>query len=500
MIRPFDDTGIERGPDGILRYMDRPASLVEVLQTTVARDPSAEALVELDGDRLTYGQLWDRAARLAGGLRSRGVTRGDRVAINLPNGIDWCTAFFGTQLAGAAAVPVNTRFSSDEVDHVVTDSGAVLAIDAHHPLPTGDPYVDEEVGPEDIAAIFYTSGTTGFPKGAITTHLNLVSNNESCRRALRVAPGERVRNLISVPLFHVTGCNSQLLFTTELGGTSVLMPTFTVEPFLQAITDERIDMLTSVPAIYLLAISHPGFAQTDVTSVRWLSYGGAPISPDDVRRVRRAFPNARLGNGFGLTETASLGSYLPDEHCETRPETVGLAVPVVDLAIDRPDPLTGAGELLVRGPNVVRGYWNKPEATAEAFVGGWLHTGDIATIDDDGFVQIVDRRKDMVNRGGENVYCIEVENAIAAHPGVAEVAVVGVADDLMGEKVGAVVVPAPGTDLEAGELVDFLTGRIADFKVPQYVAVRTEPLPRNPSGKVVKQPLRDGTEWGAPLR
>lgn len=500
VIRPFDSSGIVRGEDGILRYLNRPTSLVAMLTEVAERDPAAEAIVELGGRRLSYGELLDEVSRVAGGLRDVGVGRGDRVAINLPNGVDWCLAYFGTIFAGGIVVPINTRFSQSEVDYVVDDSGARLLVSAGDALPTGEPYVDAGLEPEDVAAIVYTSGTTGFPKGAVTTHANLLSNNESCRRALFLEPGTRVRNLISVPLFHVTGCNSQLLLTTELGGASVIMPAFSVDGFLDAIVDERIDMLTSVPAIYLLAISSPRFASTDVSTVRWISYGGAPIAPDTVRRLREEFPDARLGNGFGLTECASLATYLPHEYCETRPETVGFAVPVVELVIDDPDPRTGAGELLVRGPNVVKGYWNKPEATAGTFVDGWLRTGDVAVLDDEGFLQIVDRRKDMVNRGGENVYSIEVENALISHPSVAEAAVVGVPDDVMGEKVGAVVVPVDGATVDVDELIAHVAGLIADFKVPQYLIVQPVPLPRNPNGKVLKQMIRDLTQWGTPLR
>jgi acyl-CoA synthetase (AMP-forming)/AMP-acid ligase II len=208
-----------------------------------------------------------------------------------------------------------------------------------------------------------------------------------------------------------------------------------------------------------------------------------------------AFPNARVGNGFGLSETSSVATFLPHEYAHLRPETVGFAAPVVDLDLYEPDKETGVGELLVRGPNVVRGYWNKPEATAEAFVDGWLHTGDMARIDAEGFVQIVDRKKDMICRGGENVYCVEVENALAAHPAVFEVAVIGVPDEVMGEKVGAVLVPRPGQHLDADNVLSFALKHLADFKVPQYLSIRTEPLPRNPGGKILKAKLRKEIDW-----
>ncbi|GAA1037000.1 class I adenylate-forming enzyme family protein [Virgisporangium ochraceum] len=502
MTSPFDTTGTTVGSDGIRRYDGLPGSLVELLRGAVARSAGSgagrEAVVELGDVRLTFQELWDAAARVSGGLRSEGVRRGDRVTIRLDNGADWVVAFFGTVLAGAIVVPVNTRFSDEEVAYVVGDSGAAFTFVPGEPLPDGEPYVADDPAPDDPAAIFYTSGTTGFPKGAVTTHANFLSNCETCRRVLGLERHEPIRTLVSVPLFHVTGCNSQLLVAVYLGGTTVVMPQFEVNAFLDAIAAERIDILTTVPAIYWLAISQPRFADVDVSGVRNLSYGGAPIAPDLVGRLVKAFPRARVGNGFGLTETSSVTSYLPHAYVE-HADSVGFAAPVCDVRIDSPSP-DGVGELLVRGPNIVAGYWNKPAETAEAFVDGWLHTGDLARIDDRGLIYIVDRLKDMINRGGENVYCVEVENALAGAPGVFEAAVVGVPDDMMGEKVGAVLVPAPGAGIDVAAVLSYLDGRVARFKVPQYVAVRAEPLPRNPGGKILKRRVRDETDWGDPLR
>jgi long-chain acyl-CoA synthetase len=457
-------------------------------------------LVELGGERLSYQEVWDRSARVAGGLRAAGINRGDRVAIRLANGNAWALAFFGIELLGAVAVPVNTRFSESEIDYVVTDSGASYVFEPGADLPDGAPAVVDDLGQKDLAAIFYTSGTTGFPKGAMTTHENFLSNSETCKRVIGFQDGQAVRNLISVPMFHVTGCNSQLIITTQMGGTTVIMPAFDVQPFLRAVEDERINVLTSVPAIFWLAMNQPNFADFDVSQVRWVSYGGAPTPPDVIAKLLESFPNARLGNGFGLTETSSVSTFLPHEYCQARPETVGFAAPVVELDLADVDPASEVGELLIRGQNIVAGYWNKPQQTAETFVDGWLHSGDLARVDDDGFVQIVDRLKDMVNRGGENVYCVEVENALVQHSGVFEVAVMGVPDKMMGEKVGAVVVLRPGVTAEGKEIADFARELIADFKVPQFVSFRSEPLPRNPGGKVLKPILRKETEWGDQLR
>jgi acyl-CoA synthetase (AMP-forming)/AMP-acid ligase II len=500
MIRPFDYSGITRDARGIAHYDNRPASLVEMLRLTVERSPDHEAIVEVGGERINYHELWERAARTSGGLRAAGVGRGDRVAIRLGNGLSWVLAFFGTEMAGAIAVPVNTRFSESEVDYVVKDSGAAYVFTPGEALPDGPPLVVDDLQASDVAAIFYTSGTTGFPKGAMTTHENFLTNSETCRRVVKLPTDGSIRNLVSVPLFHVTGCNSQLIPTAETGDTLVIMPMFEVQAFLKAIADERINLLTSVPAVYWFAINQPNFKDLDTSRVKWVSYGGAPIAPDLVARIMEEFPHARVGNGFGLTECSSVATFLPHEYARLRPETVGFAAPVVDLDLFEPDPQSGVGELLIRGANVVKGYWNKPEATAETFVDGWLHTGDLARLDRDGFVQIVDRKKDMICRGGENVYCVEVENALAAHPAVFEVAVIGVADEMMGEKVGAVVVPRPGQSLDVGDLLAFARKHLADFKVPQYIVIRKEPMPRNPGGKMLKPLLRKETAWGKPVR
>jgi acyl-CoA synthetase (AMP-forming)/AMP-acid ligase II len=313
MISPFDTSGVVRGPDGIKRYEGLPPSLVHMLRNSVDRGPGVEALVETGGGpRLAYRELWDRAARVAGGLRAAGVDRGDRVAIRLGNGVDWVLAFFGTILAGGIVVPVNIRLADDEVRYVVTDSGAAFVFMPGEPLPDGEPYATDDLAPADPAAIFYTSGTTGFPKGAVTTHENFLSNCETCRRILRLGGHDSgMRILVSVPLFHVSGCNSQLLLATYVGGTTVIMPQFEVGAFLRAIEEERIDVLTTVPAIYWLAINQPRFIDTDVSAVRSLSYGGAPTAPDLIARIMKAFPQARVGNGFGLTETSSVTTYLP---------------------------------------------------------------------------------------------------------------------------------------------------------------------------------------------
>jgi long-chain acyl-CoA synthetase len=494
-IQPFDLSGIVCDDRGVKHFSGLPSSLVAMLRASVHSTPDADAVVELDGPKLTYRELWDRAAKVAGGLRDAGVGRGDRVAVRHGNTLEWVLSFFGAQLAGAVVVPVNTRFAEPEVDYVVTDSGAKVVLSADGPLPDGTPYVVDDLGLDDLAAIFYTSGTTGFPKGAMTTHENFLTNIENVIRIRLPRDGDPMRNLVSVPLFHVTGCNSQLLPTLADGGTTIVMPAFDVQRFLRAVVEERVSVVTTVPAIFWYALTQPNVGDFDLSKVELATYGGAPIAPSLVGQIKNAFGNARVGNGFGLTETSSVSTFLPHEYADTHADSVGFAVPTVDLAVDGADPQTGVGELLIRGANVVAGYWNKPEATSATFENGWLRTGDMARISPEGFTYIVDRAKDMINRGGENVYCVEVENALAAAPGVFEVAVLGVPDDMMGEKVGVILVPTPGASLDLPAVMDFARSRLADFKVPQYVSVRTDPLPRNPGGKVLKPTLRESATW-----
>jgi len=357
MLQPFDQSGITRGADQIARYDGRPRSLLEMLRNTVDQRPTSEAIVEIGGERINYRELWDRSARLAGGLKNLGIKRGDRVAIQLGNGLDWCIAFWGTLMAGAVVVPVNTRFAEPEVEYVIHDSGSRYVFLPGQPLPSGNPFAVDDLAPTDLAAIFYTSGTTGFPKGAMTTHENFLSNTETCRRIAPLPSDGSVRTLVSVPLFHVTGCNSQLLSSCESGGTTVIMRTFDVQAFLGAIGEERINSLTSVPAIHWMAINQPNFHEIDASGVRWVMYGGAPIAPELVGRIAAAFPNARVGNGFGLTETSSVATFLPHEFAHIRPDSVGFAAPVVDLQLFEPDS-GGVGELLVRAGLALRRYYD----------------------------------------------------------------------------------------------------------------------------------------------
>src|SRR5689334_12677653 len=332
---PFPLTGVSRGSDGIPRYDGLPATLLDMLAQQVDTRPDSEAVVELGAGGLTYKQLWEGAARVAGGLRAGGLKRGDRVAVRYPAGIDWVLAFWGIVMAGGVVVAVNTRSAQPEVDFVLSDSGAQVDLAPEAPLPDGQPYVSEQLGRADTAALFYTSGTTGHPKGVPTTHEAFLTNTENSLRCLGLQRniGEELRTLISVPLFHVTGCNSQLLAAIRLGGASVIMPALNLDDLVAALPDERISLMVTVPAVYALLLRHKAFADADVSGIRWVGYGGAPIAPSLVRSVKAAFPQATVFNGYGMTETASLMTVLPDSDALQHADSVGYAVPSVDLGV-----------------------------------------------------------------------------------------------------------------------------------------------------------------------
>ncbi len=498
---PFDVRGVVRDARDVPRYRGLSPSVTVALADVVARTPESEAVYEPGGARLSYAELWERGRRIAGGLQAAGVRPGDRVGLHLPNGVPWVEAFVGVLIAGGVLVPINTRLTREEVRHVLEDAGCRVVIDADTPAPLADPVAPFASGPAELTAIFYTSGTTGRSKGATSTHEALLAVAENLRRSSKMPAdlGSELRTLICVPLFHVTGFAAQLLPVLLAGGAAVLQDGVDVGAIGRHLAEERISYLVAVPAIYYYLLGHRGFEDVEVPQLRWAFYGGAPIAPELVARIKRRFPAARVANGFGMSETSSLATLLPHEESDSHAASIGRPCPAVDVGLLDADTTTGVGEILLRGQSVTTGYWGDGRRHADAFVDGWLRTGDLGRLDEDGRLYLVDRVKDMINRGGENVFSVEVENALADAPGVREVAVVGVPDAMMGEKVGCVLVPADGeVDVEA--ILRHAATRIADYKVPQYLTIRNEPLPRNPGGKVLKQRLREETTWGHPLR
>ncbi|MFI7455192.1 class I adenylate-forming enzyme family protein [Nonomuraea sp. NPDC049714] len=526
---------VELGDTGIRTWKHAPTDHRALLD--ISRFHGDKVFLVYEDEHITFEDHFRRVAALAGRLiEDYGVSKGDRVAIAMRNYPEWSIAFSAVLVCGAIAVPLNAWWTEPELAYGVNDSGAkVLIADAERAvrlLGTGVPLIvvrgeapegartfEDVLGevtpeaalpvvdlsPDDPATIFYTSGTTGHPKGALGTHRNLGQSPMTVAyglmRAVTMAGKDyaaaatvRRVTLLTVPLFHVTGCFSALTTTMFSGGCLVLMYKWDAGKALRLIERERITAMLGVPTNAWQLLSHPDFGSYDLSSLTTLGYGGAPAPPKLLERITQNLPDRAPSNGYGMTETTALaiGNGGADYHA--RPDSIGRPTAVVDVRVVSPMgeelPAGQVGELCVRGPNVIRGYWNKPQATAETFVNGWLHTGDLARIDEEGFVYIVDRAKDMVIRGGENVYCAEVEAALFDHPAVDDVAVIGVPHDELGEEVGAVVRLAPGATVTKEELRAFLTGRIAPFKIPAHVWFHDTELPRNPGGKILKTHLR----------
>jgi fatty-acyl-CoA synthase len=474
------------------------------------------------GDRsFTYAELDDRAARLAGVLAATGVGPGDRVAALLANGNEYVEALFACARLGAILVPLSQRLAAPELEFMTNDSGSTVLIYgdewAHlvaefrrgtglkaafvvgsgsdpsyeEALRSADPVVEPRaVSPDDVLAIFYTSGTTGQPKGAMLTHGNFFWTNLCMILAFGFFQEERT--LVILPMFHVGGWNANALATLWNGGTVVVAPSFDPAGTLRTIEEQRITSMLGVPTMYQMMADDPGFAAADLSSVRAFLCGGAPLPVPLIRR----YQERGLGfiQGYGLTEAAPNCLLVPIEDAERKAGAAGRPyfyadVQVVDAA-GEPVPPAGSGEIVVGGPGVMKGYWNRPEATAETLRGGWLHTGDVGQIDDEGYITIVDRVKDMYISGGENVYPAEVEKVLAGHPAIAEAAVIGVVDDRWGEAGRAIVVLRAGSDADPAEIQRFCAERLAKFKVPGSI-VFADTLPRNPTGKLLKPELRE---------
>ncbi len=514
-----------------------------------------KTFIVYEDERVSFGEHHRAASTFARRLVDEcGVRKGDRVAIAMRNFPEWLVAFWGAAVAGAIVVPLNAWWTGPELEYGINDSGAkVLVADeerAARPRPYEDFSVDTIVvaraahtlheretawedflgdvpadasppdvalEPDDDATIFYTSGTTGFPKGALGTHRNICTNvmslafgafYASARKAALEGDGggpdlaamasgaAEQAILLSVPLFHVTGCHAIMLGSISFGGKLVIMYKWDPERALELIERERITTIAGVPAMIWQLLESPSFAETDISSVSSVGYGGAPAPPELVRRIEQLFPGRTPTNGWGMTETSSTAASNNGIDYLAKPDSCGPPLPINDVRIvdeaGNDLPVGEAGELWVRGPNVVKGYWNKPEATADTFVdGGWLRTGDIARLDDEGFVYITDRAKDMIIRGGENIYSAEVEAALFEHPAVMDVAVFGIPHDVLGEEVAAVVQRKPGASVTVDELQQHTRERLAAFKVPVRIWLRDDELPRNPAGKILKRDLRD---------
>ncbi len=510
----------------MFHYKERPKNLIEMLARSVSSFGNREAVVD-DSARLTYSDFDKLTNSLAYHLRELGVQKGDRVAILMPNSWEFAVAYYGIIKTGAIAVLLNWRCSSPELDYMLKDSGSSYLLmhseywDKIEPILQGLKLkgvyccggavpggvkdfagllkrAQKQVSPKsmlesDGAAILYTSGTTGRPKGALQTHRNCISN---AMIASKLAEGDETdRTLVIAPMFHATGINSQLTAFLSIGACCVIRPFFLPDDTLSKIQEEKITFGAGVAAMFYFLLNLPDWNQYDLSSIRYFFFGGSPVPVELFRQLVEALPHVKFGNVWGLTESTSIVTYNPHIDILRIPEAVGPPVPVLEvkaLAPDGKEVERGAvGELCVKGPSVVKGYWNNPQTTLQTIVDGWLHTGDLGYVDEDGYVYIVDRLKDMIVSGGENIYCIEVENALMQHPAVLDAAVVGVPDPIMQEAVKAVICLKPGMTATEEEIKEHCKKLIASYKKPKHVVFTDSMLPRNPGGKVLKSALKD---------
>ncbi len=510
--------------------------------------PNVQALFALaaarEGDFIIYeDERWTmpdalaQAAQIGDVLVNRyNVKPGDRVAIAMRNYPEWITSFVAIVQIGAVAVPLNAWWKSDEMAFALNDSGAsVVIIDEERlerlhragdevqitPIVVraeGEPSADRledvvvagaslpvvEIGPDDNMMIMYTSGTTGFPKGAVSTHRAVLSALFSFAARAAVGalvdgvepdPDEQKAFILCVPLFHVTGLVPVMLGSFVGGANLVMMHKWDPDRALELIEREQVTNFVGVPTMSWDLLEAKTFAERDTSSLQSVGGGGAPMPPELVQRIEDNFSQGRPGLGYGMTETNAYGPQNSGDAYVQNPTSTGRTIPSMAVRVTDPDGTvleTGeTGEIWFKGPMLIKEYWNRPEATAETIVDGWLRSGDLGSIDSEGYVYVSDRAKDMVLRAGENVYCAEVEAAVYEHPAIYEAAVYGIPHERLGEEVAAHIMVKPDMTLTAEELQAFLSKRVANFKVPSKITFVTDQLPRNAAGKILKRDLRE---------
>ena len=500
-----------------------------------------------EDERISYDANFRAVATLAHALVEMGIGKGDRVGLAMRNLPEWPVIFFAAASIGAIIVPLNAWWTAGELAYGITDSGCrllfvdderyqrlvaegaafaavettivarasvALGADAVRledliGTPTGYATLPErdlptaEIATDDDATIFYTSGTTGHPKGALGTHRNLTTNiltsafggaRAFLRRGEAPPAPEPKTFLTVIPMFHVTACSATMMMSIAAGNTLVFMRKWDTVRAMEIIEREKVQVTGGVPTIAWQILEHPDRAKYDLSSLEAIAYGGAPSAPELVRRIYTEF-GALPSNGWGMTETMATVTGHGGEDYLARPTSAGPPAPVADLKIMDEDgttelPIGDVGELWARGPMIVKGYWNKPEATAATFVDGWVRTGDLARLDAEGFLYIVDRAKDMIIRGGENIYSSEVENVLYAHPAVTDCALIGLPHRTLGEEPAAVVHLRPGTSVSEAELQAWVRARLAIFKTPVAIRFVDDTLPRNANGKILKKDLK----------
>ena len=545
---PFELTETEVFGVKMEVFKNAPPNLALALQG--ARNHGDATFLLYEGERYSFARVMDEVDGLAHLLvNTYGVKKGDRVAVAMRNYPEWIISFAAIVSVGAVNVSFNAWWTEDEMKFALEDSGAKVLIGdqqridtAHHvaramgvkmliarPETEVGPDIDEwskvvksglgplvaDIQPDDDCTILYTSGTTGRPKGAVSTHRAVVNSLMafSARNgvlSLASDPEDKLMSqsefptsfILIVPLFHVTGCVPVMLSCFVAGLKLVIMYKWDAGKALPIIQEERITNFVGVPTQSWDLVNHPDFDKYDTSSLKAVGGGGAPAPATLVDKVAKSIKKGGPQLGYGMTETNAFGPGNTGKFYTDRPTSTGRAIRPMQLAVW--DPVTKKplgpneyGEIMMFGPMLIRGYWNRPDATAETIENGWLHTGDGGYIDDEGFLYIKDRIKDMILRGGENVFCTEVEGSIYEHPAVYEAAVFGVPHERLGEEVAVAIFPKEGAALTAEDLWKFLDGKISSFKVPNHVVVMNEPLPRNAAGKFLKTALRDGVANGS---
>ena len=493
------------------------------------------------GRRRTWQEVQDRVSRMAGGLASAGLSKGARAAILSLNSDLYFEFLLGVPLAGGAVVPINIRLATPEIQYILDDSGAeFLFIDdrfapvldklrgkmgrvrkiiylgdgrlpngmrAYDDLLRAAPITEGSCGDSDLAGIFYTGGTTGKAKGVMLSHRNLVTNAANIITAFGYGPDSVY--LHAAPMFHLADGASTLAITM-LGGVHAFIPAFDPADFFAAIQREKITHSLLVPTMINMLVNSPRLADCDFSTLKQITYGASPMPDALLRRAIETLPGVRFLHAYGMTEAAPLVTALDPRYSTLdgpyagKSKSCGQAALMVEVRITDPNDNEVrrgvVGEVQVRGPNIMLGYWNRPQLTAEALRGGWYHSGDGGYMDEEGFVYIVDRLKDMIITGGENVYCAEVESAISLLEGVGEVAVIGIPDEKWGEAVHAIVVPRTGACVTPEQVISHCRTLIAGYKCPRSVAIRNEPMPLSGAGKILKVVLREPYWAGRPKR
>lgn len=503
-------------------FADRPLTIDASFRGAIAAGPDRTAVIAGE-KRLSYRALDEGVDRLSAGFVALGLAKGDRIALLMGNRFQFVEIVLAAARLGLIAVPLNVRNRRPELTFMLGQCGArALIYDAEgiedQPMPADLPALqfrialDAKASPEHLAygklvstdaltgapdgpgeedpfCILYTSGTTGRPKGAVITHLGVIHSLEHYRRAFALGPGDV--SALAVPASHVTGLVALVLAALHGGGALCIMHSFRARDFLALVEQERVTFTLMVPAMYNLCLLCPELDSFDLSTWRAGGFGGAPMPVATIERLHEAIPTLALSNVYGATETTSPVTLLPPEDALSHSGSVGRTLPCADIrVVDVDDCDVGAGErgeLLIGGPMVIPRYWENAEADARSFEKGYWRSGDIGSVDADGYVAIHDRLKDVINRGGYKIYCVEVENVLAEYPGVVECAVFGIPDEVLGERVCAVLVGDIG-DREA--LIDHCRARLADYKLPEWVEISPEPLPRNANGKILKQMLR----------